>query len=270
VDTEAKTGSILDRIVAARRAGLPRRQYRMPQAALRMAVKRASPVRDFAGALARDGINIIAELKQASPSRGRIRAEFRPPELAQELAAAGATALSVLTEEEFFQGSIAHLRAARAATHLPVLRKDFIFDPWQVWETRAAEADSFLLIAAILDDARLHELLAVGRELGMEPLVEVHTREEVERALQAGARILGVNNRDLRTFAVRVETSLELIEAIPEDCLAVSESGLRRAEDLQRLRQAGFDAFLVGEYLMESPAPAAALGALLGHEPCFG
>lgn len=270
MDTKARTGSILERIVAARRAGLPRQQYRMPQAALRMAVKRATPVRDFAGALAHAGINIIAELKQASPSRGRIRAEFRPPELAHALTAAGAVALSVLTEEEFFQGSIAHLRAARAATNLPVLRKDFIFDPWQVWETRAAEADSFLLIAAILDDARLHELLAVGRELGMEPLVEVHTREELERALRAGARMLGVNNRDLQTFTVHLETSLELIETIPDDCLAVSESGLRRAEDLERLRQAGYDAFLVGEYLMESPEPAAALRALLGHESCSG
>lgn len=268
MSVEANTGGILGRIVAARRAGLPRQQYRMPQAALRMAVKKASPVRDFTAPLVRDGVNIIAELKKASPSRGLIRSEFRPAELAEQLAAAGAAALSVLTEEEFFQGSIAHLRAARAATNLPVLRKDFIFDPWQVWEARAAEADSFLLIAAILDDTRLRELLAAGRELGMEPLVEVHTREELSRALEAGARILGVNNRDLRTFEVRLETSLALVAEIPDDCIAVSESGLRTAEDLQRLRAAGFDAFLIGEHLMASADPAVALRALLGKEPC--
>jgi indole-3-glycerol phosphate synthase len=268
MNVEANTGNLLERIVAARRAGLPRQQYRMPQAALRMAVKKAAPVRDFQGALSRDGINIIAELKKASPSRGMIRAEFRPAELAQQLAAAGAAAFSVLTEEEFFQGSIAHLRAAHAASNLPVLRKDFIFDPWQVWEARAAEADSFLLIVAILDSARLRELLAVGRELGMEPLVEVHTQEELRRALDAGARILGVNNRDLRTFEVNLETSLALVAEIPDECIAVSESGLRSAEDLRQLRAAGFDAFLIGEHLMAAGDPAAALQALLGNESC--
>src|SRR5258707_1583327 len=155
------------------------------------------------------------------------------------------------------------MRDGRAAVGLAVLRKDFIVDPWQVWEARATNADSFLLIVAALSDALLAELLALGRELGMEPLVEVHTREELRRALAAGAKIVGVNNRDLRTLEVRVETSYELIEQIPEECLAVAESGLRSHDDLKSLRATGFDAFLIGEHLMLSPDPAAALRALL-------
>ena len=193
-----------------------------------------------------------------------IRAEFDPVALAKEFESAGAAALSVLTEEEFFQGDLKYMRDARAAVGLPVLRKDFIVDPWQVWEARATNADSFLLIVAALNDALLAELLALGRELGMEPLVEVHTREELTRALAAGARIVGVNNRDLRTLEVRVENSFELIAAIPEECIAVCESGLRTHEDLTRLRAAGFDAFLIGEHLMSQADPGAALRVLLG------
>jgi indole-3-glycerol phosphate synthase len=227
--------------------------------------KKASPPRDFPGALSRSGsMNIIAELKKASPSRGLLREDYQPASLAPALEGAGATALSVLTEEDFFQGSLAHLKEARKACRLPVLRKDFIVDPWQVWEARAAEADSFLLIAAILEDESLRELLALGRELGMEALVEVHTREELKRAMAAGARIIGVNNRDLTNFQVRLETSLELVEAIPDECIAVSESGLRVRQDIERLRQASFDAFLIGEHLMAYPDPAAALRGLLG------
>jgi indole-3-glycerol phosphate synthase len=144
------------------------------------------------------------------------------------------------------------------------LRKDFIVDPWQVWEARAAGADAFLLIAAILSDPALGELLELGRSLKMEPLVEAHTREEIDRAVAAGARIIGVNNRDLRDFTVRVETSLELIEAIPDECIAVSESGLRTHDDLVRLRRAGFDAFLIGEHLMKDADPASPLRELIG------
>jgi len=238
-----------------------RRLHPMP--VLRMAVKQATPPRDFAAALRAPAINVIAELKKASPSRGVLRNDFDARSLGASLAAAGAAALSVLTEEEFFQGSLTNLRTARAAVGIPVLRKDFIFDPWQVWEARSVDADSFLLIVAILSDAQLRELLAAGRELGMEPLVEVHTREELDRALAAGARIVGVNNRDLRTFTVTLETSLNLIREIPRECIAVSESGLRTAADLARLRKAGFHAFLIGESLMQAPDPAAALAALL-------
>ncbi len=260
---ETKSGTLLDRIVEARRAAIDHRKRVLPEAVLRMAVGKAGPVRDFPGALSRDSVNIIAELKRASPSHGLLREDFDPQALAPELERAGAAALSVLTEEDFFQGSLLHLRIARKATGLPVLRKDFIVDPWQVWEARATDADSFLLIVGILSREALSELLALGRELGMEALVEVHTREEVSRAVEAGARILGVNNRDLRTLDVRVEESFELIDAIPDQCLAVSESGLRSREDLVRLRAAGFDGFLIGEHLMKSPDPAAALRALL-------
>lgn len=258
------TGTILDRIVEKRRERLVMDQRRVPLPVLKMAVRKADPPRDFAAALSRDRLNVLAELKKASPSRGVLREDFQPVPLAQEFEAAGAAALSVLTEEEHFQGSLEYLRKVHAGVKLPLLRKDFIVDAWQVWETRAAEADSFLLIVAALGDAKLRELLALGRELGMEPLVEVHTAAELQRALAAGARILGVNNRDLRTFEVRVETSLELSPMIPQECIAVSESGLRTSAELQRLRAAGFDAFLIGEQLMQAADPAAALRALWG------
>ena len=179
------------------------------------------------------------------------------------LEAAGAAALSVLTEEDFFQGSLGDLKFAKKAVSIPVLRKDFIFDPWQVWEARAAGADSFLLIVAVLRNEALAELLALGRELGMEALVEVHSREELVRAKAAGARIIGVNNRDLRDFKVNLQISLDLITEIPEDTIAVSESGLHTREDLARLRLAGFDAFLIGERLMKQPDPAGPLRELL-------
>jgi indole-3-glycerol phosphate synthase len=205
------------------------------------------------------------EIKKASPSAGVLRQQFEPEALAQGFEQAGAAALSVLTEEENFQGALAHLRDAHKAVSIPALRKDFILDPWQVWEARAANADSFLLIAAALDDASLAALLHLGRELGMEALVEAHTAGEVERALAAGARIIGVNNRNLHTLEVRVETSFELIEAIPDGHIAVSESGLRSAEDLRKLRAAGFDAFLIGESLMREADPGAALQRLIGN-----
>jgi indole-3-glycerol phosphate synthase len=260
---ETKSGTVLDHIIEARRAAIAHRKKSVPEAAMRLGAKHAKPVRDFAAALTRDSLNIITELKKASPSAGLIRADFDPVALAKGFESAGAAALSVLTEEEFFQGELKYMRDARAAVGLPVLRKDFIVDPWQVWEARATDADSFLLIVAALSDALLGELLTLGRELGMEPLVEVHTREELTRALAAGARIVGVNNRDLRSLEVRLATSDELILAIPDECVAVCESGLRSHADLARLRAAGFDAFLIGEHLMAQPDPAAALRALV-------
>jgi len=260
----AKTGTILDRIVEARLAAIDKGKKLIPEPVLRMTARKAEKPRDFAAALSANGLNVIAELKKASPSRGVIREAFDPPALAAGLQAAGAAALSVLTEEEFFQGSLGYLRAARKAAPLPVLRKDFLVDPWQVWETRVGEADAFLLIVAILSDVQLRALLDLGRELSLPALVEVHTREELRRALDAGAQMIGVNNRDLRNFSVRLETSLELIEEIPESCIAVSESGIHSREDLQRLRAAGFDAFLIGEHLMKAAQPEAALQSLLG------
>lgn len=256
--------SVLDRILEARRREVDHRKRVLPETALKYGVAAASPLRDFSAALTRDGLNIIAELKPASPSRGVLREPFDPVALAESLAASGAAALSVLTESEFFRGTLKNLRDARKPVEIPVLRKDFIFDPWQVWETRANDADSFLLIVAALTDKLLGELLELARELQMEPLVEVHTFQELNRALSAGARLLGVNNRDLKTLEVRVQTSFDLIERIPDDCIAVSESGLRSHEDLQKLRSAGFDGFLIGESLMLAPDPAAALADLLG------
>ena len=259
--TREKT--ILDRIVDARRESIAHRKRVLPDVALKIAVQKADPPRDFAGALTRRDYNIIAELKKASPSRGVIRQDYAPAELAPLLENAGAAALSVLTEEKFFLGSLAHLKEVKKVTGIPVLRKDFIVDPWQLWEARAAGADSFLLIAAVLSDHVLRELLELGRSLGMEPLVEVHSRAELERTIAAGARIVGVNNRDLRDFSVRLETSLELIESIPEGCIAVSESGLGSHQDLARLRSAGFDAFLIGEGVMKSGDPGDSLREIL-------
>lgn len=272
METSSRSQNILHRIVEARLASIAHRKRMLPEVALKIAVeKKVAAPRDFAGALTRpSGIQIISELKRASPSRGVIRQEYAPAALAATLEEAGAAALSVLTEEDFFSGSLADLKEASRVTKIPVLRKDFIVDPWQVWETRAAGADSFLLIVAILEDSTLRELLDLGRSLKMEALVEVHSREELERALAAGARIIGVNNRDLRDFQVHVETSLKLAEAIPDDRIAVSESGLRSQDDLRRLQLAGFDAFLIGEHVMQSADPGAALRALreptgMGH-----
>jgi indole-3-glycerol phosphate synthase len=263
MQTPSPTGTILERILEARRAEVEHRKKVLPLTALKYGVNAAAPLRDFPSALSKPGLNVIAELKPASPSRGVLRDPFRPAELAKSLESAGAAALSVLTESEFFRGALKNLRDARAAANLPALRKDFIFDPWQVWEARANDADSFLLIVAALGDSQLGELLALGRDLGMEPLVEVHTRKELDRAIAVNARIIGVNNRDLKTLEVSVETSFDLIEHIPESCIAVSESGLRDHNDLAKLGAAGFDAFLVGEQLMLAREPGAALAQLL-------
>jgi indole-3-glycerol phosphate synthase len=264
-ETVSQRGDILDRIVEARRESTAHRKRVLPDVALKLAVQKADPPRGFLSALSRDTYNVIAELKKASPSRGVLREVYDPAGLAQGLEQAGAAALSVLTEEDFFLGSLADLKQVKKVTQIPILRKDFIVDPWQVWESRAAGADSFLLIVAILDDETLGALINLGRSLKMEPLVEVHTGEELGRAVRAGARIIGVNNRDLRTFETRVETSLDLANAIPENCVAVSESGLRTHNDLAILRQAGFDAFLIGEQLMRDADPCVPLRDLLDN-----
>lgn len=266
METKTESKNVLAQIVERRREAIAHRKRVLPDVALKLAVeKKSSPVRDFMGALTRDGLNIIAELKKASPSRGLLRAEYQPGSIAPELEASGAAALSVLTEEDFFQGSLGDLKEVSKATKIPVLRKDFIVDPWQVWESRAANADAFLLIVTILDDDILRELLELGQRLGMEVLVEAHSREEVSRAVAAGAKIIGVNNRDLKTLEVNIETSLELVKLIPEECVAVSESGIRSHADLVRMRRAGFDAFLVGEHLMTAPDAGVGLARLLAE-----
>jgi indole-3-glycerol phosphate synthase len=265
MEISARPKNILDRIVEARRESVSHRKRVLPEAALRMAVeKKIPPPRGFASALTGPGVRIMAELKKASPSRGLIRTEFAPASLAATLERAGAAALSVLTEEDFFSGSLADLKEASRVTKIPILRKDFIIDSWQVWEARAAGADSFLLIAAVLEDGIFRELLALGRSLGMEALVEVHSRPELDRVLVAGAQIIGVNNRDLQDFSVHLKTSLDLIREIPDACIAVSESGLSTRADIDRLRDAGFDAFLIGEHLMQQDDPAQALRDLIG------
>lgn len=264
MEPRTESSSILARIVERRREAIAHRKRVLPDVALKIAVeKKSTPVRDFIGALSSPRLNIIAELKKASPSQGVLRADYRPLETARELETNGAAALSVLTEEDFFQGALSDLKQVSAATTIPILRKDFIIDPWQVWEARAANADSFLLIAAILSDNALSDLLALGRTLGMEALVETHSRDELTRAVDAGASIIGINNRDLKTFDVNIAKSLELIDSVPDDSVAVSESGIRNRADLARLHAAGFDAFLVGEQFMTASEPGSELAKLL-------
>ncbi|MDT7779864.1 MAG: indole-3-glycerol phosphate synthase [Acidobacteriota bacterium] len=209
-------------------------------------------------------VNIIAEFKRASPSKGEIRLGASVGETVRAYERGGAAALSVLTEEDFFRGSLDDLAEAKASTRLPVLRKDFIFDEYQVYESAIAGADALLLIVAALDDAKLKTLLALTeRELGMDALVEVHTASELRRAHEAGARLIGVNNRDLHSFKVSLETSVELAARAPAHALLVSESGLRNAADIRRLRACGFQAFLIGETLMRAERPEEALRALI-------
>jgi indole-3-glycerol phosphate synthase len=264
VTGRAEAGSVLDAILARTRERVAADREQRPLGASHPAVLEAPPARPFAAALARAGrVNVIAEHKRRSPSRGAIREDLRPADVARAYEAAGAAALSVLTDEAFFGGRLAHLREARAATALPALRKDFVVDPWQVWEARVAGADAVLLIVAALTDADLAGLLSVAREAAVDALVEVHDRAELDRALAAGARLVGVNSRDLRTLAVSLDTALALAPAIPDDVVAVAESGIRTASDVRRLREAGFDAFLVGEHLMSAPDPGEALKRLL-------
>jgi indole-3-glycerol phosphate synthase len=211
----------------------------------------------------RAGIAVIAELKKASPSKGLIRAEFYAEELARELEAAGATALSVLTDEEFFQGSLGNLRKASAAVKVPCLRKDFIVDEFQLLEARANSADAVLLIVAALTQTELTGLAQGARSRGLDVLCEVHDEAELQRALDAGCDLLGVNTRDLRTFKADAETAFRLAEKLPKNVVKVAESGIRSAEDVARLRAAGYQAFLIGESLMRAERPGEALLALV-------
>ncbi len=211
----------------------------------------------------RTGVAVIAELKKASPSKGLIRAEFRVNELARELEAAGAAALSVLTDEEFFQGSLGNLRNASEAVKVPCLRKDFIVDEFQLLEARANSADAVLLIVAALSKAELMELALGARARRLDVLCEVHCEEELQRALDAGCDLIGVNTRDLRTFNVDAETAFRLAERLPKNVVRVAESGIRSGEDIARLRAAGYQAFLIGESLMRAKSPGDALRALV-------
>jgi indole-3-glycerol phosphate synthase len=246
--------TILDRIVAAKHQEIERQRTELPERELAARLKDAAPVRDFRAALERGpGIGIIAEVKKASPSAGVLRADFDPVAIARVYEANGASAISVLTDEPFFQGHLSYLTAIRQAVAPPVLRKDFILDRYQIVQARAAGADAVLLIAEILGANELASLLAVIHELGMQALVELYDRENLPRILDAGAKIVGVNNRDLRTFVTSLEHTLTLAREMPADCCLVSESGIRTHEDLLRLQQAGVKAVLVGETLMRAP-----------------
>jgi indole-3-glycerol phosphate synthase len=254
---------ILDEIVTARRADVARAKREVGAAELRALPLFAAPRRGFAAALHAARPGVIAEVKKASPSRGVIRADFDPVWIAERYAAGGAAAISVLTEERHFQGRPEFLTAIRAAIALPLLRKDFLFDPYQLLEARAWGADAILLIVAALGDAEIAELLAAARELELDVLVEVHTEGEMERALNAGATLIGVNNRDLHTFATTLETAERLAPLFPPGVHGVAESGIAVAADIARLRAAGYESFLIGESLMRAGDPAERLRALL-------
>ena len=266
------SGGRLRAICEARAADVARARVKRPPSALEAALPDDSP-RGFAAALARaaepgwdgGGPGLIAEIKRASPSKGLIRADFDPPALARAYARGGATCLSVLTEERHFQGSEAHLRAARAAVGLPVLRKDFTVDPYQVIEARAMGADAVLLILAALSDAQAAEMEAAAEGLGMDVLLEVHDEAELDRALALRSPLIGVNNRDLATFEVDLSTTERLAPRIPPGRILVAESGISGPADLDRLAFAGARAFLVGETLMRGADVAAATAELLGR-----
>jgi indole-3-glycerol phosphate synthase len=257
----------LDQILAQTRLGVAERRAFADWADLEGRAAAHTP-RGFAANLRRIAASrarpaVIAELKKASPSKGVIRPDFDPADLARGLEAAGAGALSVLTDAPFFQGSIENLERASAATTIPCLRKDFMVDRFQVLEARASHADAILLIVAALTDAELKSLSAEAYTLGLDVLCEVHDGDELERAVQIGCQMIGVNSRDLRTFAMHPEIQMELADHIPADVLRVAESGIRGRDDIDRLASLGYDAFLIGETLMRESDPGAALAALL-------
>jgi indole-3-glycerol phosphate synthase len=255
----------LDSIIAATRQDLAKRKQNSDLRSLENAARDHTPrgFRKHLRQTAQSGIAIIAELKKASPSKGLIRADFRPRELARELEQAGAAALSVLTDESFFQGSLDYLREASSVTSLPCLRKDFIIDEFQIIEARANRADAVLLIAAALDQKGLISLASVARSYGLDVLCEVHDETELSRALDAGCDLIGVNSRNLRTFEVSLETALGLAEKMPASCVRVAESGIHSGSDLARLRSAGYEVFLIGESLMKATSPGQALAQLM-------
>ena len=230
----------------------------------RQDVARAEKVRDFAAAFSGPGLHVISELKKASPSKGLIREDFRPADLARELTDAGAAALSVLAEPHKFLGGEENVRIARANTDLPILFKDFVSTRYQILRARACGADAVLLIAAVLGDVEMSDLLSYARSLGMEALVETHTEDEISRAVGVGVKIIGVNCRDLKTFHTDPSITAGLIRLIPEGVVRIAESGMRSKEDLRLLRAAGADGFLIGEALMREPSPGAKLKELIG------
>ena len=261
-----KTETILDRIVADKRDELAAAKAIEPIGDLKRLVADAPATRSLEQAISKPGIGLIAEVKKASPSRGLLRPDFDPEALAQTYAEAGATAISVLTDKKHFQGSLHHLRGIREALPdgPPLLRKDFLFEEYQLYEARRAGADAVLFITAILERALLSELIAVSRSLGMDSLVEVHDEPELQRALTAGAEIIGVNNRDLRTFDVDLSTTERLAPLVPAGRIVVAESGIFSRDDIRRLAACGVHAVLIGEALVTEPDPRAKIQELFG------
>ena len=259
---------ILNKIIAVKRQEIAEAVNRKPLAAMRQDAESRVLTRDFVGALrakiAAGKPAVIAEIKKASPSKGVLRADFIPADIAQSYAEFGAACLSVLTDQQFFQGSIDYLKQARASCSLPVLRKDFIIDAYQVYESRVMGADCILLIAACLDDAQMKTFEALAMSLDMAVLVEVHDEAELARALKLKTLLIGINNRNLATFEVSLDTTLALMGNVPGDRLVVTESGIATAEDVQRLRDAKVNAFLVGEAFMRADDPGVALAQLFG------
>jgi indole-3-glycerol phosphate synthase len=257
---------ILDRILARKREEIAERRSRIALADLAARAVALPPPRGFVAALrtkiAAGLPGVIAEVKKASPSKGVMRPDFRPADIARNYAAGGAACLSVLTDVDFFQGADAYLQEARSACDLPVLRKDFTIDAYQVHEARALGADCILLIVAALDDSRLRDLAALAAQIGLDVLVEVHDAAELERALATSATLIGINNRNLRTFETRLETTLDLRARVPADRLLVTESGIHAPADVERMRSAGIHAFLVGEAFMRADDPGAELKRL--------
>jgi indole-3-glycerol phosphate synthase len=256
---------ILDDIVAVKRREVAGRKKTIPLPALEAAIEGMPPARDFRRALAGGDCAIIAEVKRRSPSRGIIREDFDPVRIAGEYERHGAAAVSVLTDETFFGGSDADLTAVKSAISLPVLRKEFIIGSWQIHETRAIGADALLLIAAILEENQLREYRELAASLGLASLVEIHDRRELETALQSGAEIIGINNRDLKTFTTDIRTSLMLAPLVPSDRIIVSESGIRSRAEIEILLHAGVRTFLIGEALVATSDSGAKLGELLGQ-----
>lgn len=259
---------ILDKIVAVKHQEVAAAKKRLPLEVVRADAESRVLTRDFVGALrakiAAGKPAVIAEIKKASPSKGVIREDFIPADIAQSYAEHGAACLSVLTDKQFFQGSGDYLKQARASCQLPVLRKDFMVDAYQIYESRALGADAILLIAACLDDAQMQEFEAIARSLDMAVLVEVHDAAELARALQLKTPLLGINNRNLQTFEVSLDTTLALKAQVPADRLLVTESGIHTRDDVLRMGAAGINAFLVGEAFMRAPEPGEALAALFG------
>ncbi len=260
---EELQGNVLEQIMRDRMREIRGAKLKWPAAAIEMALPRAPAVRSLRKALAQRSPGIIAEIKRASPSAGTLCADFDPAKIAQEYQKAGAAAISVVTENKHFRGRLETVSELRWSSEVPLLRKDFIIDSYQILEARHAGADALLLITSLLDASSLRRLCAETERLGMEALIEVHDEGEIENALAAGAKLIGVNNRDLCSFQVSLEVSMRLGPRIPEDVIAVSESGIRTADDIRRLRDVGFRGFLIGETLMRASSPGEALAGLI-------